>query len=143
MEKLAIGISNHIKTSKHCSSVIKINRVSFDDLQFFMSLSDVLVSPEKKNLLSDLVLHIKYYNYLTFNKPIICSRSDAVKKFNKDDRYSITFDPGSISDLANKIQYSYDNFEMLRDKYSSNLDSLNNLSYAHNTMAIDSPYNLN
>lgn len=134
---LESSVSNQIKMSPYKSRVIRIKRVRFQELKLLIKFSHVLVSPEKKNLLSDLILHIKYFNYLIFNKPIICPKNKAIIKFNKDNLYSVTFQPESIKDLADKMIDTYENYEAMCKKYASNSDFAKKISYENNTMSID------
>lgn len=135
--QLASHVYSQYEKSKFQSQIILIPRVTLRELKPLMKISHVIVCPERKNLLSDLMVHIKYYNSLCLNKPVLSSDSNALKEFNKDERYSVSFQAGSVDDLAKKMTRIYDCYDSYSEKYNSNFEKIRSLSYYENTKCLD------
>lgn len=99
-----------------------VGRTRYEDLRTYQEASDLLVCPDKQNVYSQLIIHVKYFDCLASNKVVINGSFPSVLEVNKEEELSISFEPSNVNDLADKIEYCIDNQLVLEDKYCRNLD---------------------
>lgn len=80
--------------------------VPFETMVEEILAADVTVVPVKKNPYSVLVHTNKMYEYVALRKPVVASRLDSVAAYFPDNSL-VFFEPGSESDLADKLRYVY------------------------------------
>ena len=73
-------------------------------MRSYQELADIIVCPDKKHPLSELVPHIKYFDALVSGKTVINGSFASIKDINHDERFSINFEPSDVNDLCNKIE---------------------------------------
>ncbi|WP_299493843.1 glycosyltransferase [uncultured Shewanella sp.] len=111
-------------------SIIHIPKVDYSELITYQELADVIVCPDRYNLYSNMIIHLKYIDSLVSNKIVINGSFDAVKELNIDQNLSINFTPSDINDLAEKIDYCLENKIQLGLKFKNNTDYVrDNLVY--------------
>ncbi|WP_428663847.1 glycosyltransferase [Photobacterium swingsii] len=123
-------VLEYINKNNISESVVLIDRIDYSDLPIYQSLSSVIVCPDRMNIYSNLIVHLKYIDSLSSNKVVINGSFDSVLEFNHKDSLSLSFSPSDVADLADKIKYVIDNYDFLCDKYSNNKSYVDdNLTY--------------
>ena len=95
---------NFCKKKHLQDKVFFVGRVPYADLRSYQELADIIVCPDKKHPLSELVPHIKYFDALVSGKTVINGSFASIKDINHDERFSINFEPSDVNDLCNKIE---------------------------------------
>jgi glycosyltransferase involved in cell wall biosynthesis len=127
------NIKNEIRNNKLDKKVILAGLIPYDELRTYQELADIIVCPDRENIYSNLILHLKYIDSLVSNKIVINGGFKAVKEINIDEKLSIDFIPSDIDNLANKIIYAVENNVELTKKYSkNNIYVIENLLYENN-----------
>lgn len=123
-------VDEFIKEQHLLDKVIHIPRVNYSDLRTYQELAVVIVCPDRYNLYSNMIIHLKYIDSLISNKIVINGNFDAVREINVEDKLSINFQPSDVNDLASKIHYCLDNKNHLESRFKNNSDYvLENLVY--------------
>ena len=113
------------------------NRISFIgpipyyQLFTFHDLAHLLVCPDKNHPYSHMVPHIKYFDALVSNKPVINGKFRSLDEINRNEQLSVNFEPSNIENLAEKIIYSLNNLDTLSQKYKNNRQKVYN-SFTYN-----------
>lgn len=119
-----------IKTQKHFDRIFLLGRQPYDYLSSFQEISDVLVCPDRQNLFSDLIVHVKYLDALVSGKLVINGAFKSVMEINNKKQLSLLFKPSDINDLATKMENAVENYHLLMGNFSSSKTyTLENLSY--------------
>jgi glycosyltransferase involved in cell wall biosynthesis len=110
------GISK-ILGVKSGKNIIVIDKISYDNLYTYQSIANVIVCPDRMNLFSNMIIHVKYFDSLVSGKVVINGSFDSVKKINTDDCLSLSFEPSNIVSLYNAMKYALENYDYLNRKY--------------------------
>lgn len=94
-----------------------IDRIPYKQLLTWQSLAQVLVCPDKDNLYSHYVIHVKYFDALISGRLVINGAFCSVREINKDDFLSLTFEPSNIDDLYKKLVMCREQQALLEEKY--------------------------
>ncbi|MDG4949890.1 glycosyltransferase family 4 protein [Weeksellaceae bacterium KMM 9724] len=113
------------------NKVIFTGRTPYDHLASYQELADVIVCPDKDNVFSQLIIHVKYLDSLLSNKPVINGSFKSVMELNPAKKLSLTFEPSNIADLANELENALIHNQQLKEKYKNNRQEvLSSLTYA-------------
>jgi glycosyltransferase involved in cell wall biosynthesis len=108
-----------------------IEHIPYSQLSTYQSLANVIVCPDKNNLFSQYVIHVKYFDALISGKLVINGSFESVKEVNKDDSLSLSFEPSNVNDLYEKLKLCRENFETLTEKYKETKSfTARNLTYS-------------
>jgi len=108
-----------------------VGRTRYEELRTYQEAADLLVCPDKQNVYSQLIIHVKYFDCLASGKLVINGSFPSVVDVNPNDQLSVSFEPSNIQDLANKIEYCMDHQESLEEKYKGNPQYvLDNFTYS-------------
>jgi len=99
-----------IKTMNLENDVIYLGYVSWEQLLAELQSADVGIVAQKSSLYSNLVHTCKMYDFMTFNKPVICSKLSSVAAYFDDESLAF-FAPNDPKDLARVILDLYHNPE--------------------------------
>lgn len=116
------NVNSFIEINQLEERVVHISQISYGDLRTYQEISDIIVCPDRDNLYSNMILHLKYIDSLASNKIVINGEFDAVKEVNHSQNLSINFSPSNIDDLYKKMKYCLENKKELQFKYKSNID---------------------
>ena len=83
--------------------VIQLGFQPYDKLFSLQSLSDVIVCPDRENLYSNLIVHLKYFDSVASNKPVVCGSFSAVNEININNQLSIPYKPSDLPCMADTI----------------------------------------
>lgn len=123
---------NLISSMKHSDAIHQLGRQPYDHLTSYQELSHVLVCPDRQNLFSDLIVHVKYLDALASGKLVINGSFKSVVEINQTKELSLLFRPSDIQDLTSKMIRSIEDYESLSYKFSASKDyTLNNLNYTN------------
>ena len=100
--------------------IIFLGRTKYDELTTYQDLADILVCPDKQNVYSQLIVHVKYLDALLSNKVVINGNFKSVLELNRKETLSIGFEPSNIESLASSINYCLSKLEVLKDRYQNN-----------------------
>jgi len=126
-EKIKI---NHLK-----DKVILAGTIDYKDLRTYQDIADIIVCPDRQNIFSNFIFHLKYLDSLMSNKIVINGNFKSVLEINKNEKLSINFEPSDTDSLAEKIMYSLDNLEDLNQKYKNNRNSTSKFFTYNNYIA--------
>lgn len=108
-----------------------VGRTKYEDLRTYQEAADLLVCPDKQNVYSQLIIHVKYFDALVTGKIVINGSFPSVLEVNQNDKLSVSFEPSNIEDLAEKIEYCMKHKELLEEKYKGNPQYvLDNFTYS-------------
>jgi glycosyltransferase involved in cell wall biosynthesis len=110
--KLASGL-------KSVNKIIFIEHIPYEQLATYQSLANVIVCPDKQNLFSQYVVHVKYFDALISGKLVINGAFESVQEINKNDFLSISFDPSDVNDLYQKLKMCKVDWSALIEKYKN------------------------
>ena len=112
------------------SNIYFIDNIPYSQLLTYQDLSKVIVCPDKNNLYSQYVVHVKYFDALISGKIVINGAFDSVTEINKDEFLSLTFRPSDFHDLYEKLKLCREGFEFMMEKYRGTRDfAAENLTY--------------
>lgn len=97
-----------------------IGRIPYDDLRTYQNLADIIVCPDKQNVYSELIVHVKYLDALISEKVVINGSFKSVLEINTNESLSVNFVPSDIGSLAKAMNNCLNNMEQLKLKYSNN-----------------------
>ena len=100
--------------------VLFAGRIDYTEVRNYQELANVIVCPDKQHQFSELIPHIKYFDAITSGKIVINGSFASVQEINISQMYSIDFKPSDIFNLADKIEYVFQNLDYLQSKYSYN-----------------------
>lgn len=119
-----------IQNQKAASRIYLQGRQPYDYLSSYQELANVLVCPDRQNLFSDLIVHVKYLDALVSGKIVINGGFKSVMEINQDESLSLLFKPSDIDDLAEKMEESIVHYDALSEKFKGAKDyTLENLNY--------------
>jgi glycosyltransferase involved in cell wall biosynthesis len=125
--------NNCIKLADKLSSnrnIYFIENIPYAQLSTYQALSKVIVCPDKNNLYSQYIIHIKYFDALMSGKLVINGSFESVKEINKNDFLSLSFEPSNVDDLYKKLKLCRENYESLTEKYKDSRNyTRSNLTY--------------
>lgn len=120
-----------VKQMKLSKKVVFIGRISYHHLKAYQDLATIIVCPDKQNVYSELIVHVKYLDALLSGKIVINGSFKSVKEINIDESLSINFKPSDVKSLSVSLKYCLDNLEKLEHKYRDNKQYVKeNLTYA-------------
>lgn len=123
---------------EHGDRIHLLGRQPYRYLSSFQALSNVLVCPDRQNLFSDLIVHVKYLDALSSGKLVINGRFKSVMEINDTKELSLLFTPSDIDDLVKQMEKAINNYQELSAQYSSSknytLQHLTYTAYIHNLM---------
>ncbi len=126
------------EAQEHGDRIHFLGRQPYRDLSSFQELSHVLVCPDRQNLFSDLIVHVKYLDALSSGKLVINGRFKSVMEINETKELSLLFTPSDIDDLVKQMEKAICNYYELSDYYSSSknytLQHLTYNAYIHNLL---------
>lgn len=127
-----------IQTQKHASKIHLLGRQPYDYLTSYQEISHVLVCPDRQNLFSDLIVHVKYLDALVSGKIVINGSFKSVMEINQDKQLSLLFKPSDVKDLAAKMIQSIEEYDELSEEFKDSrayaLDHLNYKNYISNLL---------
>src|SRR4030095_1949450 len=94
-----------------------IDHIPYSHLSTYQSLANVIVCPDKNNVYSHYVVHVKYFDALISGRLVINGAFESVKEINNNDFLSLTFEPSNVNDLYQKLKLCRENYELLIEKY--------------------------
>ncbi len=116
--------------------VIIAGRILYTEVRDYQELSDIIVCSDRQHQFSELIPHIKYFDSLVSGKVVINGSFKSIREINIDEKYSVDFHPSDIVDLADKIEYAFENMDYLKSKYRDNPRIVcQNFSY-HNSVQV-------
>lgn len=119
-----------IRTKIHKDRIHLLGRQPYDCLTSYQEISHVLVCPDRQNLFSDLIVHVKYLDALVSGKIVINGSFKSVMEINREKQLSLLFKPSEIDDLAEKMMQAVENYDELSAKFKDARDyTLSNLNY--------------
>lgn len=101
--------------------VIFVGRTPYHHLRTYQDLADIIVCPDKQNMYSELIIHVKYLDALISGKLVINGSFKSVMEVNQDDRLSVSFVPSDVQNLSAKMTYCLEHFDILKEKYKDNV----------------------
>ena len=112
--------------------ILQMGRQPYDYLSSFQELANVLVCPDRQNLFSDLIVHVKYLDALISGKIVINGSFKSVMEVNSAKKLSLLFTPSDINDLSHKMKDSIKHYVALSLEFSGSKQyTLNNLTYSN------------
>ncbi|MBA6412286.1 glycosyltransferase [Parahaliea sp. F7430] len=78
-------------------------------------MANVVVCPDKNNEYSNLIVHLKYFDSVASNRPLVCAGFDSVKEINVIGNFARLYKPSDLDDMENQIRYCLENNSMLLD----------------------------
>ncbi len=102
-------------------SVIFVGRISYEMLSVFQDLAHIIVCPNRQNLFSELIIHVKYLDALASGKVVIGGAFKSVMEINRNEELSLLFKPSDIDSLTDVLRKSVVEYEELKTKYQHNI----------------------
>jgi hypothetical protein len=113
--------------------VILAGLIPYNQLRTYQEIADIIICPDRSNIYSNMILHLKYIDSLASNKIVINGAFEAVKEININEILSVDFFPSDVKSLTEKILYCLDNIDMLTKKFLNNNQYVKeNLVYENN-----------
>jgi glycosyltransferase involved in cell wall biosynthesis len=127
-----------IKEKQIEDKVVFIGRIPYHQLRTYQDLSDIIVCPDKQNVYSELIVHVKYLDALMSGKLVINGSFKSVKEINVDEFLSLNFIPSDIESLRNVLHYAFEHFEHLKEKYKNvQVFTRDNLTYISHVTVLE------
>ncbi len=121
--------------------VVFIGRTNYNDLVTYQDLADIIVCPDKQNIFSELIIHVKYLDALASGKIVINGSFKSVLEINVNESLSLNFIPSSVESLSNVLARSIKDCDALNEKYKTNkLFVVNHLTYKSNVEVLVNLY---
>jgi glycosyltransferase involved in cell wall biosynthesis len=124
------------ESQENADRIYLLGRQPYDHLSSFQEISNVLVCPDRQNLFSELIVHVKYLDALMSGKIVINGQFKSVMEINEIQQLSLLFTPSDIDDLTAKMEDSILNYsrysEMFKDSKSYTLENLTYKNYIGN-----------
>ena len=118
-------------TAANTDKIFMLGRQPYDYLSSFQEVANVLVCPDRQNLFSDLIVHVKYLDALVSGKIVINGNFKSVAEINQAKQLSLLFKPSDLEDLTAKMKLSIEKYGDLLVDFSSSTDyTLRNLTYS-------------
>jgi glycosyltransferase involved in cell wall biosynthesis len=120
-----------INTKVNKDKIYLLGRQPYDYLPSFQEIAHVLVCPDRQNLFSDLIVHVKYLDCLISGKLVINGKFKSVLELNKQKELSLLFKPSDIYDLVLNMDESIMNYNSLLIQYKDSKEyTLKELTYS-------------
>ena len=120
-----------VKENKLEDKVLFLGRIPYHHLRTYQDLADVIVCPDKQNVYSELIVHVKYLDSLMSGKVVINGSFKSVQEVNPNEMLSVNFKPSDLASLSQAICYSLDHYEELLARYKNNVSYVSQqLTYA-------------
>jgi len=117
-------------TLQHKNRIFFLGRQPYDYLTSFQEMAHALVCPDRQNLFSDLIVHVKYLDALVSGKLVINGSFKSVMEINRNKQLSLLFKPSDVGDLAAKMIEAIENYEDLSQEFADSKNyTLNHLTY--------------
>jgi glycosyltransferase involved in cell wall biosynthesis len=118
--------------------VLFIGRIPYHQLRTYQDLADIIVCPDKQNVYSELIVHVKYLDSLLSRKVVINGSFKSVQEINPNQLLSINFTPSDVASLSTAITYAIDHHEALLEQYKNNVDYVaQHLTYASQVAVLE------
>lgn len=104
---------------KLTDSVIFINSVQYSDLLTYQSLSKIVVCPDKDNLYSHFVIHVKYFDALLSGKVVLNGAFDSIVEINANEDLSLLYKPSDQNEMYQKLLNAIVSYDNYISKYAS------------------------
>jgi len=114
-----VKLANKLKSKTNINFV---EHIPYSQLVTYQSLANVIVCPDKNNLFSHYVIHVKYFDALVSGKIVIIGAFDSVLEINKNNFLSLTFEPSDVNDLYRKLKLCKEKFGELTEIYQTSSD---------------------
>lgn len=112
--------------------ILQMGRQPYNYLSSFQEIANVLVCPDRQNLFSDLIVHVKYLDALISGKIVINGSFKSVMEINSAKKLSLLFKPSDIDDLGHKMKDSIKHYVALSFEFSDSKQyALDNLTYSN------------
>ncbi len=98
-----------------------MGRVPYKDLRTYQSIANVIVCPDRDNVYSQLIVHVKYLDALISGKIVINGAFESVKEINEEEKLSLLYIPSNVESLAKTIFRALENETYLLEKYQKNV----------------------
>lgn len=102
--------------------IIQIGMHPYNKLFSLQQMADVIVCPEKDNEYSNLVVHLKYFDSVTSNRPVVCAGFDAVKEINQIGNFAKLYEPSDLKAMESMITYVLKHNDSILKLSQSNRD---------------------
>lgn len=117
-----------------------IDQIPYSQLLTYQSLANVVVCPDKANLYSQYVIHVKYFDALISGRLVINGAFESVKEINVNDFLSLTFAPSDVDDLYEKLKLCREQYEAFIEKYKNTRNyTARNLTYSNYIKMFEEP----
>ena len=111
--------------------VVFLGRTKYHELRTYQELANIIVCPDKQNVYSELIIHVKYLDALASGKLVINGSFKSVTEVNVNEFLSVNFLPSNVDSLANALEKCLTNYDVLTEKYKNNREfTTQNLTYA-------------
>ncbi len=118
-------------TAANTDKIFMLGRQPYDYLSSFQEVANVLVCPDRQNLFSDLIVHVKYLDALVSGKIVINGNFKSVAEINQAKQLSLLFTPSDVNDLISKMRQSIKEYNKLATDFADSAQhTLDNLTYA-------------
>jgi len=119
-----------IEKNNSKDKVVLLGRKPYHELTTYQSIADVLICPDRQNVYSQMIIHVKYLDALASGKLVINGSFDSVMEINENDKLSLSFTPSDVKSLANVMEGSINDHANLVEKYRGTRKyTLENLTY--------------
>lgn len=102
--------------------VFQLGRQPYSKLFSLQKMASVIVCPDKENEYSNLIVHLKYFDSIASNKPVVCAGFESVKEINKIGNFAQLYKPSDLFSMEEKIIYCLDNNKSLVKNSQLNRD---------------------
>lgn len=102
------------------NKVIFVGRIDYCDLSTYQDIADIIVCPDRMNIYSDLIIHVKYLDALKSGKIVINGSFKSVLEINENETLSLNFTPSNIKSLAKTLDMSLKKSDSLKIKFRKN-----------------------
>ena len=89
--------------------VIQLGYQPYNKLFTLQQIANVIVCPDRNNLYSNLIVHLKYFDSVASEKPVVCGSFDAVNEINPNDDLSLSYEPSNLLSMSLAIKKALDN----------------------------------
>ncbi len=111
--------------------IIFLGRTKYHELRTYQNLANIIVCPDKQNVYSELIIHVKYLDALASGKLVINGSFKSVTEVNVNESLSVNFTPSDVDSLARALKTCLKNYDTLSEKYKNNRQFvIQNLTYA-------------
>ncbi len=120
------------------SRLIHLPRVDYHDLPALQQLSTIIVCPDLYNRYNEMVAHIKVFDSLAAQKPVLASRFPVLlEEFPESKGCILYFEPSNPSDLERAIRQALEHPETIRPLKE---DELKFLTYRQRVKGVMNEY---